>query len=72
MPPQFRIAALVHSARGVIGRDQQQTVEFALFVRNVADEVYKTFAFDGSTFFDTTIYFVGEPRTYGLTATFNF
>jgi outer membrane receptor protein involved in Fe transport len=47
-------------------------VEVAGWVRNLTDEVYKTFAFDGSTFQDTTIYFVGEPRTYGGTITVTF
>lgn len=47
-------------------------VEVAAWVRNLEDKAYKTFAFDGSTFNDTTIYFVGEPRTYGLTVTTTF
>jgi len=46
--------------------------EIAGWVRNLTDEVVKTFAFDGSTFTDTTIYFVGDPRTYGLTVAVNF
>ncbi len=46
--------------------------EIAGWVRNFTDEVVKTFAFDGSTFTDTTIYFVGDPRTYGLTVSLNF
>jgi outer membrane receptor protein involved in Fe transport len=46
--------------------------EIAGWVRNLTDEEVKTFAFDGSTFTDTTIYFVGDPRTYGITAIFNF
>jgi iron complex outermembrane receptor protein len=41
-------------------------VEVATWVRNLTDETYKNFAFNGSTFEETTIYFVGEPRTYGL------
>jgi outer membrane receptor protein involved in Fe transport len=46
--------------------------EIAGWVRNMTDEAYKTFAFDGSTFNDTSIYFVGEPRTYGGTLSVNF
>jgi hypothetical protein len=41
-------------------------------VRNIENKAYKTFAFDGSTFQRTTIYFVGDPRTYGVTATVTF
>ncbi len=47
-------------------------VEIAGFVRNIANKAYKTFAFDGSTFNNTTIYFVGDPRTFGGTLTINF
>jgi len=46
--------------------------EFAFWVRNMANKAYKTFAFDGSTFNQTSIYFVGDPRTYGATLTVNF
>jgi len=41
-------------------------------VRNLTNTAYKSFGFDGSTFQDTTIYFVGEPRTFGGTLTVNF
>ena len=41
-------------------------------MRNIADTPYKTFAFDGSTFTETTLYFVGDPRTYGGTVVVNF
>jgi outer membrane receptor protein involved in Fe transport len=46
--------------------------EIAGWVRNFTNETSKTFAFDGSTFNRTSIYFVGEPRTYGGTLTVNF
>jgi iron complex outermembrane receptor protein len=46
--------------------------EIAGWVRNFTDETVKAFAFDGSTFNDTTIYFVGDPRTYGVTLNVNF
>jgi iron complex outermembrane receptor protein len=48
-------------------RSQEGRLEFAGWVRNMTNEAYKTFAFDGSTFQATTIYFVGDPRTYGVT-----
>ena len=47
-------------------------VELAGWVRNIADTPYKTFAFDGSTFNETSIYFVGDPRTAGGTIVVNF
>lgn len=47
-------------------------IELAGWIRNLEDEAYKTFAFDGSTFRQTTIYFVGDPRTYGGTVTVTF
>jgi outer membrane receptor protein involved in Fe transport len=47
-------------------------IEIAGWVRNLTNEAYKTFAFDGSTFNATTIYFVGDPRTIGGSVVFNF
>ena len=47
-------------------------VEVAGWIRNLEDQAYKTFAFDASTFQQTTIYFVGDPRTYGVTLIVNF
>jgi outer membrane receptor protein involved in Fe transport len=46
--------------------------EVAVWVRNLTNQSSKTFAFDGSTFNRTSIYFVGEPRTYGATVTIDF
>jgi len=46
--------------------------EIAGWVRNITNKAYKTFAFDGSTFNNTTIYFVGDPRTYGLSFVVNY
>jgi iron complex outermembrane receptor protein len=40
-------------------------VEIAGWIRNITNEAYKTFAFDASTFSQTSIFFVGDPRTYG-------
>jgi iron complex outermembrane receptor protein len=47
-------------------------IEVAGWVRNLENTSYKTFAFDGSNFQATTIYFVGDPRTYGISLAFNF
>lgn len=46
--------------------------EIAGWIRNLENTAYKTFAFDGSTFRKTTIYFVGDPRTFGLSTTISF
>jgi len=46
--------------------------EVAGWVRNLTNQEYKTFAFDASTFNNTSIYFVGDPRTFGGNITINF
>jgi len=47
-------------------------LEILGWVRNMTNETYKTFAFDGSFFANLTVNFVGEPRTYGGTVKFTF
>jgi iron complex outermembrane receptor protein len=47
-------------------------IEIAGWVRNLTNQSYKTFAFDASTFNKTSIYFVGDPRTFGGTLTVSF
>lgn len=42
------------------------------YVRNVTDEVYKSFAFDATVFQKTTVYFTGEPRMFGGTLSLTF
>jgi outer membrane receptor protein involved in Fe transport len=42
------------------------------WVRNLTNEGYRTFAADLNTFLGTTIHFIGEPRTYGVTVRFDF
>ena len=53
-------------------RPRSGRFEIAGWVRNIANQAYKTFAFDANTFNETTIYFVGDPRTYGGSLTINF
>jgi iron complex outermembrane receptor protein len=61
----------IHGAR--LGyRTPDGRIEVAGWVRNITNKAYKTYAFDGSTFFATTIHFVGDPRTYGGTVTVTF
>ncbi len=43
-----------------------ENIELAGWIRNLENTAYKTFAFDASNFQSTTIFFVGDPRTYGL------
>jgi iron complex outermembrane receptor protein len=61
----------IHNIR-VGYRPDNTRFELAFWVRNLTNKAYKTFAFDGSTFQNTTIYFVGDPRTFGGSLTFNF
>ncbi|HXK22156.1 MAG TPA: TonB-dependent receptor [Myxococcota bacterium] len=61
----------IHNIR-VGWRSPDQRIEVAGWVRNLANQEYKTFAFDGSTFRSTTIYYIGDPRTYGASLFFTF
>jgi iron complex outermembrane receptor protein len=61
----------LHNAR-LAYRPPGGRLEIAGWVRNITNQSYKTFAFDGSTFNATSIYFVGDPRTFGGTVTVNF
>lgn len=47
-------------------------LEILGWVRNMTNESYKTFAFDGSFFANLTVNYVGEPRTYGASVSFKF
>jgi len=51
----------------LIYRPPIHNVSVEFFVRNLTDEVYKSFAFDASQFQRTSIFFTGDPRTYGAT-----
>jgi iron complex outermembrane receptor protein len=53
-------------------RAPNDRIEVAAWVRNLENKAYKTFAFDASNFQATTIYFVGDPRTYGISLVVNF
>lgn len=47
-------------------------VTIEAYVRNLTDEIYKSFAFDASQFQRTSIYFTGEPRMFGATLAVSF
>lgn len=42
------------------------------WVRNLENEAYRNFSADLNTFLDTTIHFIGEPRTYGVSVRIDF
>jgi len=61
----------VHNAQ-IAYRTPDGRFEFAVWGRNLEDSAYKQYSFDGSTFQNTTIHFVADPRTYGVRATVTF
>ena len=42
------------------------------WVRNMTNESYRNFSADLNSFLNTTIHFIGDPRTYGMTVRFDF
>ena len=75
--PLVRLDAYVAgSISGLIGEVEELVLlfgfEIAGWVRNITEQSYKTFAFDANAFSKTTVYFVGDPRTYGGTLTMRF
>jgi outer membrane receptor protein involved in Fe transport len=42
------------------------------WVRNLTNEAYRNFSADLNTFLNTTIHFIGDPRTYGVTVRVDF
>lgn len=53
-------------------RTLDEHLEVAAWVRNATNTGFKTFAADLTTFQSTTLYFVGDPRTYGGTVSLRF
>jgi iron complex outermembrane receptor protein len=53
-------------------RTPNQEIEIAGWVRNLTNETYKTFSADLSTFQRTTLHFVGDKRTYGISTAVKF
>ena len=54
----------IHNAR-VAYRTPTGNVEVAFWVRNITDEVYKTYAFDATNVSFVVLNFTGQPRTIG-------
>jgi len=61
----------IHNAQ-VAYRTPDGRLELAFWIRNITNYPVKAFGFDGSVFQNTTIYFVGDPRTYGARVTVTF
>jgi len=53
-------------------RSADDRIELAGWIRNIENKQFKTFAFDATSFQNTTIFFVGDPRTYGLSFSVKF
>ncbi len=73
MPPNTigQPAFWLHNITAVF-RPRNTDIEITGWVRNISDKVYRTFSFDASTFNRTTIHFLGDPRTYGMTVMISF
>jgi len=50
----------------------ESSLVIAVWGRNLTNEGYKTASFDLNRFLDTTLHFVGDPRTYGATLRMEF
>ena len=70
-PPPFPECAIgqcafwLHNLR-LTYRTPDGNIEIAGWVRNIEDTVYRTYGFDASSFGGLVIYYVSEPRFYGL------
>jgi iron complex outermembrane recepter protein len=53
-------------------RTPDELIQVTGWVRNVADEIYKTYVVDLDRAFGSTVNYVGDPRTYGLNVEFKF
>jgi len=53
-------------------RSVDERIELAGWIRNIENKQFKTFAFDATNFQRTTVFFVGDPRTYGLSLSLKF
>jgi iron complex outermembrane receptor protein len=62
----------LHNLRATWRPEEQGQFEIAGWIRNIENETYKSYAFDGSSFQSTTIFFVGDPRTYGASLRVSF
>src|SRR5262249_37359577 len=72
--PKLTFAQRAHWVHGLrlAYRTPDGRLEVAGWGRNLENPAYKTYAFDASTCQRTSIYFVGDPRTYGATVSVTF
>jgi iron complex outermembrane receptor protein len=61
----------IHNLR-LTYRTPDETIEVAGWVRNLEDKSYKAFSADLTSFQNTTLHFVGDPRTFGVTTSVRF
>jgi iron complex outermembrane receptor protein len=57
---------------GVDYRPRDSPLSVSGWVRNLTNEAYRNFSADLNTFLGTTLHFIGEPRTYGVTVRLDF
>lgn len=70
-PDERENAYHVENARiGVIPAGNK--LELAVFVNNLFNRVYRSYAFDGSLYWGDALSVYGKPRTWGITARINF
>ena len=49
-----------------------EKIDVALFVNNIFNKAYRVYAFDGSLYWGDSLGVYAKPRTWGLTARYNF
>ena len=72
--PEFAVgqaAYWIHNVR-LAYRTPTGNLEFAVWCRNLNDEVYKNYAFDATNFSQVVLNFTGQPRTIGFDVTVTF
>ncbi|MDE0883925.1 MAG: TonB-dependent receptor [Myxococcota bacterium] len=64
-------AYAIHNLR-LSYRNADSNAEVSLWVRNLTDQRYKSYAFDATSFNAVILNFVGEPRSFGIDFALNF
>ena len=64
-------AYFLHNLRLSYAPPSQNPV-IGIWVKNLENKVYRQFGADAQNFLETTLYFPGEPRTYGIDVIFHF
>jgi outer membrane receptor protein involved in Fe transport len=53
-------------------REPTEVLELSAWVQNLTDETIKVFSIDASAFLNSTLYFLGDRRTYGASVRMTF